>query len=269
MITVRFKNSLILFNKTSSAIKKPSNPIFFFGHHKCASQYMIKICETIAKDLRLTTHKMNWMAQPSIRPYCEMKDMDIHLIMNSRFHKADEQFEDFRGFHLIRDPRDMIVSGYFSHLYSHPISNWPQLAQHREALQKVDKDTGIMLEIDFEKNVFNSMLTFTKGHPSILEVTFEEMTQSPFVVMKKVFSFCELMEPGLLTEKKLKKVLHHLRFKRLAKGRKQGQEDSHSHYRKGVAGDWKNHFTADHKAYFKEQYSGLLVKLGYESDDNW
>src|SRR5580700_2887646 len=32
-----------------------------------------------------------------------------------------------KGFHVVRDPRDLIVSAYFSHLYSHPDQNWPRL----------------------------------------------------------------------------------------------------------------------------------------------
>jgi hypothetical protein len=41
------------------------------------------------------------------------------------------------------------------------------------------------------------------------------------------------------------------------------------HYRKGVAGDWRIHFTSVHIAAFKARYGDLLVKLGYEVDDHW
>ena len=36
-----------------------------------------------------------------------------------------------------------------------------------------------------------------------------------------------------------------------------------------MPGDWANHFEAEHVAYFKEHYGGLLIKLGYEKDDDW
>ncbi len=52
-------------------------------------------------------------------------------------------------------------------------------------------------------------------------------------------------------------------------GRKKGQEAEHSHLRKGVAGDWRNHFTDVHVKQFKSSYPGLLARLGYEADDNW
>lgn len=42
-----------------------------------------------------------------------------------------------------------------------------------------------------------------------------------------------------------------------------------STFRKGMIGDWKNHFTDDHKQAFKEQAGDQLIELGYERDDNW
>lgn len=49
---------------------------------------------------------------------------------------------DYRGFHVIRDPRDVGVSGYFSHLHSHPIGDWYELAEHRRELQSLPRHEG-------------------------------------------------------------------------------------------------------------------------------
>ena len=40
-------------------------------------------------------------------------------------------------------------------------------------------------------------------------------------------------------------------------------------YRKGKPGNWKEHFSEDNKRLFKENTGGLLVHLGYESDNDW
>ncbi len=58
-------------------------------------------------------------------------------------------------------------------------------------------------------------------------------------------------------------------FEKLSKGRRPGEEDPSSFYRKGVAGDWKNHFTDRDKEVFKEEAGELLVRLGYERDLDW
>ncbi len=40
-------------------------------------------------------------------------------------------------------------------------------------------------------------------------------------------------------------------------------------FRSGKTGEWKKYFTDEHKKIFKEVAGDLLVKLGYEKDNNW
>lgn len=40
-------------------------------------------------------------------------------------------------------------------------------------------------------------------------------------------------------------------------------------FRSGKTGGWKDHFTAEHKRLFKQIGGDLLIRLGYESDDDW
>ena len=40
-------------------------------------------------------------------------------------------------------------------------------------------------------------------------------------------------------------------------------------FRSGKTGEWKKHFTAEHKKIFKDVAGDLLVRLGYEKDGNW
>jgi hypothetical protein len=53
-------------------------------------------------------------------------------------------------------------------------------------------------------------------------------------------------------------------FQRLAGGRRPGEEDPASHYRRGVAGDWRNHLTPRHLVAFRERFGDLPERLGYE-----
>jgi sulfotransferase 6B1 len=40
-------------------------------------------------------------------------------------------------------------------------------------------------------------------------------------------------------------------------------------FRSGKTGEWKKHFTPDHKRIFKEVAGDLVMKLGYEQDNGW
>ena len=59
------------------------------------------------------------------------------------------------------------------------------------------------------------------------------------------------------------------RFENLTQGRSRGQEDVASHERKGVAGDWRNHFTDLITREFKSRFGSILIATGYEKDFRW
>ena len=59
------------------------------------------------------------------------------------------------------------------------------------------------------------------------------------------------------------------RFESLTGGRSRGQEDVESHERKGVAGDWRNHFTGRITSAFERRFGELLIATRYEKDLHW
>jgi hypothetical protein len=59
------------------------------------------------------------------------------------------------------------------------------------------------------------------------------------------------------------------RFKNLSGGRGRGEDADDSFFRKGVSGDWKNHFTPDLKRLYKEKAGQLLIDVGYETHRDW
>ena len=40
-------------------------------------------------------------------------------------------------------------------------------------------------------------------------------------------------------------------------------------FRSGKTGEWKKYFTDEHKRIFKDAAGDLLIRLGYEKDNNW
>jgi hypothetical protein len=228
---------------------------------------------------------------------------------------------DVRGFHVIRDPRDIIVSGYFSHLHSHPIGNI-HFRQQRARLQSVDKTEGLLLEMDFDSRTIEDIYHWNYAQPNVLEMRMEDLIAEPQDGFRRIFQFLQMLPSdstgshaalnmrlagsaayGRLMAKlnpqtrprtvgaRIKRRLHQLcdawiqsrtisphklseivdahRFEAKTKGRPAGIEDVHHHYRKGVAGDWRNHFEPVHIAEFKRRYNDGLLKLGYESDPDW
>jgi hypothetical protein len=40
-------------------------------------------------------------------------------------------------------------------------------------------------------------------------------------------------------------------------------------FRSGKTGEWEKHFTKEHKKIFKDVAGDLLIRLGYEKDNDW
>jgi hypothetical protein len=239
----------------------------YYGHHKCCSQYITNIIKEICVTLNLS-----W----------ELEDHAVEL--PKRFYQEDNQFKESflicwnsdyllvrslecLGFHVIRDPRDIIISGYFSHLYKHG-EKWPKMRVYRNYLKDLDKEEGILAEMEFSSVYLYHIFSWNYNNPNILEKKFEDFIANPVEELTEIFSHLQIV-PNLLCKEDLRAIIEKYSFKRLSDGRNQGEENVYSHYRKGMAGDWKNHFSEQHIERFKKLFNPILIKTGYETDENW
>lgn len=240
----------------------------------------------------------------NLRSYVEKEQPQFLLYGNADFeHVRTLELSRLCGLHYVRDPRDIIVSGYFSHRNTHSTEKWQSLLDYREKLQGVSKDEGLHLELAFAEARMQELRGWRDCPPEVRieHRKIEELTASPYKTMLEIFSRMGLVDedhyspskrvrflvskmatrlraatglslPGTVAQlpaERMLGILHECDFKQRTKGRKQGQEDRGSHFRKGVHGDWLNHFTLEHLAEFKQRYEDLLFQLGYESEPDW
>jgi hypothetical protein len=270
----------------------------YFGHHKCASTWLNDIARELCASAGIEFANVHSTRQfeGDLQSFVLRKQLDFLAYSNAN-HKYVSALDDFRGFHVIRDPRDIVASSYFSHLHSHPTSEWPELEEHRRNLQAVDKERGLFVVIDFLEDVFQDIATWDYTDPRVLELKMEDVVQAPGKLLTNVFVFLGLVDDSrtgmrgevvaVLSSLKRRRpslvpfrltplppsvvngILGRNTFAVKANGRAVGIEDVGSHYRKGVPGDWVNHFGPGHKEYFKARYGDLLISLGYEDDLDW
>jgi len=177
--------------------------------------------------------------------------------------------EDYKAFFITRDPRDIMISWYFSVKYSHKVVG--RIAEHRQVLTTIPTKDGLTYTIDYlqEYGLFDALRSWT-GAPiqdsNIVVVRFEDLTSSDNLqVFKGLFLHCDIQIP----ETELLSILQEYSFNKLSGGRKRGDENKSDHYRKGVPGDWKNYFDDAVVAKFKETTGNLVVQLGFEQNENW
>jgi hypothetical protein len=203
-------------------------------------------------------------------------DADFLCYGNAGYHHV-QTLGSYRAFHMVRDPRDIAVSAYFSHKHSHKIREGGELTpDYRQRLQSLDKEAGLLRELERRASQFRQMAQWNYEDPNILEVRFEDVTKDPNHWFRQILGFLGILadasEPGhapTLAETELAQILEKVSFATKSGGRSVGDEDVHNHYRKGVSGDWANHFGPAHVEYFKAHYNDVLLKLGYETQPDW
>lgn len=125
------------------------------------------------------------------------------------------------------------------------------------------------LPFDFEEGVqgwkrdMEAHLRFAERYP-VFACAYERLLADGGAVARELFKFLGLRHDDEL----IHDLVERSSFDFYA-GRKRGQEDRRRFYRKGVAGDWKNHFSVEDRKAFKEIAGDMLVRLGYESDQSW
>jgi hypothetical protein len=246
----------------------------------------------------------------SLEGLVDATSADLLFYTNATIEQA-RTLRSHRGLHVVRDPRDILVSAYFSHLHSHPTEAWSALEAHRRELQQRSKDEGLRHELDFSRPQFESMMAWDYDQRHVLEIKMETLTADPQRHFAHIANFFGWLDPSsdrslrrmgrvaqlrlnrlnqkgrrfmpgavpmfpvprrrmaAMPRSELTRIVDRKSFRRLSGGRAKGQENVKSHYRKGVSGDWANHFGDDLKALFKARHGELLIRLGYENDLHW
>ncbi len=178
--------------------------------------------------------------------------------------------EDYRITRFVRDPRDLIISGYFYHLrgaepwfrfkhvdpkYWEPINGnvpdkMPPDISFAEYLQSISKEEGLIAEIEFRKFHFQSIREW-KIDDRIRLFRYEDILGNEEQKFDELLRFYEVSP----IERKLGVWL--ARRQKYVNGQKR------KHIRKPEPGQWQEHFTPRVLKYFNKHYEDVLKILNY------
>lgn len=240
------------------------------GYHKCLTMYFRRVSKKIAMwnnpfdgEFRHFFHRLDEFHQ----------DCTQYSISSVSGHCLDlDQFENIRAVHIIRDPRDMIISGYFYHkragepwcnyvnptdddwrIVNAPVpSTLPADTSFSDYLNKVSVEDGLAAEIEFRRNHFESMMKWSTDDERVLTVKYEEILGNEAETFKRIYDFYEFP-----FHTKMAAMIYARRYSAKSARRLS------THIRNPNQGQWKELFTPKLKRQFDEQYDGLLIKYGY------
>lgn len=160
-------------------------------------------------------------------------------------------FPEAKFVFICRDGRDIAVSGWYHLKRQHGEDMADPLPAYAKRIAEIWRS-------DYEKAV-----AFSERYPDdCIQVRYEDLHREPVPELARVFNFLGL---DSLTELVIKCV-QACHFDKLAGGRERGQENLQSHFRKGIIGDWRNHFDHDTWTIFDAEAGALLEKLGYQRE---
>lgn len=168
----------------------------------------------------------------------------------------------YKTFFVLRDPRDIVVSWYFSAKFSHILID--PIPDLRKDLQRMSLHEGMKYIIDRldewgSFDVQRSWMHTIEDLEKIKVFRYEDLARDNFSFLRQLFDYLNIVMP----ENKFVALYNRHKFEKHSGWRKQGVEDQYSHYRKGISGDWQNYFDHSTESYFMQITGDLLEVLGY------
>ena len=168
----------------------------------------------------------------------------------------------WRAFFVMRDPRDVLVSWYFSSVSSHPTNSSRGLAHTRALLTDLDEEAALVECVGMlvRYGLFDALASWTEADdPDVVVVRYEDLIgEHRDRSWARLLDHCDVP----MSDADRGALLARYSFEALS-GRKPGHEDTGSKLRKGVAGDWRNHFTPLVREAFDGATADLIRRLGY------
>jgi hypothetical protein len=178
---------------------------------------------------------------------------------------------------VMRDGRDTMVSSYYHYLFDSDRNASFSVMKHRKKVQFSDySDIQFNLPrwieymfTEYADRFFR--FTWSEAVNSYFEeedvciVKYEDILTDAVAELNKAIHFLEL---DSVKEEKLHEIVDKYSFENQS-NRKKGEEDTKSFLRKGIAGDWKNHFSLEACKVFDEYAGKELIITGYEKDNSW
>lgn len=242
-----------------------SQRVLHFTFHKCGSQWVRdllaapEVCQITGFKLDGRSPRLDNDPWPEQAPGTLLAPI-YNADAREWTRRADP---DMKAIAVLRDPRDRLISWVFSFGYSHVRKSSSGLLQH--LIPSLTRRSQILLGMYEFTRVAPRFASWSEtALPRTLVTKYEALVADPRGEFRRMLDFLEWRVP----EDVSRGVVERLSFQTRS-GRAPGEVDIYSHYRKGVAGDWRNYFDRQLGQLFEERFPTLLVNAGYEKESSW
>jgi len=249
-----------------------SPTLVYCGYHKCLTVFVGRVFNRLLGD---RYHEFFGTANID-RFYDEYRKYAVSATSDVK-PDLSRLGDDYRIARFIRDPRDLVVSGYFYHRKG--TEAWTRVARPRreawsqentpralrsgesfaECLQRLDQEDGLIAEMEWREPHFRAMLQWPDDDPRIRLWKYEHILGREVEVMDQMgehFGWPDDTDPFSFRAG-MRRWADRWRMK-------DDQLKWDKHVRDPKAGQWRTVFTPKAHAAFNELFGDLPEKLGYD-----
>jgi sulfotransferase 6B1 len=260
--------------------KKPNfhdSPIIFGNSMpKSGSKLLLQILQGVCKSgpfayvnpSGIRTYTAQGLLRPQEEISRELEEMTPGIIRYGYLFSAPENIAflcqpNWVSFLILRDPRDLLISHVFyatdmhagHRMHQYYLEQPDMEARLMSAIQGVSQGEFHLPDVRTRYDHFLGWLE----RPEVMILRFEDViNQRQQTLAAIVERFAQRGFPlPIEKEKAIQNIETAIQPRRSPT------------FRSGKTGEWKKHFTEEHKRLFKDVAGDLLIQLGYEKDNNW
>ncbi len=174
--------------------KGPS--VMYFTVHKAGSTYLKTIIEALATAKGLTT--VDYAAEYLKTDFRAFEELAYNPVGHSygpfRWFMPIDRLEDYRLLLHLRDPRDALVSQYFSFGFSHDERNAQQV-ERKKQIQQMGIEAYVLDSAPKTAQRYRGYVEHLAGRPNLLFVKYEQMVTDFDAWLDAVADHLELADP--------------------------------------------------------------------------
>ena len=241
------------------------------SYHKCLTVYFSRVIRRVLR-VRRSVRGYRHFNSLVEEFYEQQGEYDVASVNNHALEL--DRYESYRITRFIRDPRDLVVSGYIYH--KRAAESWCDIVapsaedfavvngtvpaglresplSYADFLQGLDAEEGLLAEIEFRKKHFESMRDWPMDDPDIRVFRYEDILGREAEAMWEILTFLDFPWHSSLLGGAIAK-------RHSATSRRQSAS---THVRDPRAGQWRQHFTPRVEREFEAMYGDVLEMYGY------
>ena len=246
--------------------------IIHMGLNRSASQWIKSVLRRVSETEGLVHVRWNEMAFDSSYPFLDhLESVEEYQHI---FKPRGYLYSAFGGYPVgipelprykvilaVRDPRDILVSRYYSRAFSHRLpfegsDKRDSVLQERKQARRQSVDEFVLETSDELQETYTIYLDeLLDDHPDVHVARYEDMTADVNTWMKSILDYVKISPPQSIKEE----ILGEARSVRNKK-----EEDVDSHIRKGEPGDYRHKLSSSTISKLNKKFSRILSHFEYK-----